>query len=199
MDKGGEVGLSKEGLRLCWADLEGSRVPGRSSVPSDLLGPSLRISRFQRGQGQALSHTAKLVAELGPEHRCADPILAQWAKMGKLQCHSSHSRQDTSVWQTNSDRPVPPECVRLSPSPPHQPLSLLALDSFCFSGTISGDSGLVLIKTHQPPFCRGQTLPLLVSDPGLVARAGCSSPSLLALGKKAPPLCASVSSPVKQR
>lgn len=84
VDKGGEVGLSKEGLRLCWADLEGSRVPGRSSVPSDPLGPSLRKSRVQRGQGQALSHTAKLVAELGPETQVCRPHPSPVGKNGEI-------------------------------------------------------------------------------------------------------------------
>lgn len=64
---------------------EGSRVPGRSSVPQVILATLWGNQGLQRA-GTGPQPQSKMVAELGPGHRCSDQIPVQWVKIVKSHC-----------------------------------------------------------------------------------------------------------------
>lgn len=83
MDKGGEVGLSKEGQRVFRAGLEGSRVPDRSSGPSGHLGPSLKKSRPRKDRHR-LSATQQAGGRAGARTQVCRPHPRPVGKNGEI-------------------------------------------------------------------------------------------------------------------
>lgn len=76
--KGPEGGLSEE-RRVCEAGLEGQQVPGRSSVPHIIM-TDLQGNQGPERAGMGPQPHSKLVADLGPDHRCPEPTPEQWVK-----------------------------------------------------------------------------------------------------------------------